>query len=294
MRSLLLAMLIATLSYTDPEAKLGLPLARASGATVQLPRHRLVGVILSTSQALLWDEETGEYQLRRVGDEILGGRIVALEEDMILLERGEEREEIGIMPPPQRRIAARRSRRLPPMIVQVAPVDQEPPAAPAPSASALSPMAPALPPPLPQTPTQPPPDPMSPPAPIQGPPPSLPPPAPPQPPAPPAGPPQLAPVQALSRARLERALEALAGPEQPVTLAQHPGGGYRILALQAGGLADGLGLRPGDIVLRIDGRPIHSVGDAASAYAWLRLTDQFTVDVVRDGRLLTLRYVFQP
>ncbi|MCS6914576.1 MAG: PDZ domain-containing protein [Myxococcales bacterium] len=281
MRSPLLAMVIATLSYIASGAEGGLPLARASDAATQLPRHRLVGVILSTSQVLLWDEETGEYQLRRVGDEIMGGRIVALEEDMILLERGEEREEIGIMPPPQRRIAARRSRRLPPMIVQVAPVDQEP------SAATLAPQAPAQPVPGPMPlPAQPVPGPM--PLPIQ---PQSPPPVPP---APPAAAPQLGPVQALSRAQLERTLEALGGSEPPVALAPHPSGGYRILAVQAGSLAEGMGLRPGDIVLRIDGRPIHSVGDAVSAYAWLRLTDQFTMDVLRDGRLLTLRYVFQP
>ena len=32
----------------------------------------------------------------------------------------------------------------------------------------------------------------------------------------------------------------------------------------------------GDIILRIDGRPISRMEDAAAAYAWLRVTDRFS------------------
>jgi hypothetical protein len=46
--------------------------------------------------------------------------------------------------------------------------------------------------------------------------------------------------------------------------------------------------------MRVDGRAINGVDDASAAYAWLRVTDRFTVDVVRDGRPLTLRYVIAP
>lgn len=46
-----------------------------------------------------------------------------------------------------------------------------------------------------------------------------------------------------------------------------------------------------DVVLRIDGRPINGVEDASAVSAWVRITDKFTVEVVRDGRPVHLRYV---
>lgn len=328
----LLAVLFASLTVTPlAHAQEPRPAGDPAGAE---SRHRLVGVILSTSQALLWDDESGEYQLRRVGDELYGGQIVAMEEDVVIVERGEAREEIGISSPPQRKVAARRSRRLPAMIIQVGPgaaADQPQALAPlAPQPAQPRPMAPqptqpqvdappaappaalpALPQPAPQAPllAPAPADALAPPA--AAPAPAAPTYAPPAPEpqaapapayAPPAPQPQAAPaprvqadprgVMPLSRAQLERELGAMGGPQQPVVLTANPQGGFRIAALRAGSLADSIGLRAGDVVLRIDGRPINGLGDAASAYAWLRLTEQFTIDVVRDGRLVTLRYAF--
>jgi S1-C subfamily serine protease len=77
-----------------------------------------------------------------------------------------------------------------------------------------------------------------------------------------------------------------------VTAARH--GGFRLAALAPGCFFERIGLRVNDIVLRVDGRPLASVEDASAAYAWLRVTDRFSVDIIRDGRPLTLRYVITP
>jgi hypothetical protein len=48
------------------------------------------------------------------------------------------------------------------------------------------------------------------------------------------------------------------------------------------------------VIVRLDGRPINRVEDASAAYAWLRIADHFSVDVLRNGRPVQLRYLVQP
>ncbi|MSP61234.1 MAG: hypothetical protein EXR72_12990 [Myxococcales bacterium] len=67
-------------------------------------------------------------------------------------------------------------------------------------------------------------------------------------------------------------------------------GGYRIAALHPGSYVESLGFRAGDIVQRIDGRPIRTPDDAARAHAWLRVADRFTIDVLRDGAPVQLHF----
>ena len=74
---------------------------------------------------------------------------------------------------------------------------------------------------------------------------------------------------------------------------QQPSGGFRLAAVRPGSFFERIGLRPNDVVLRVDGRPINGVEDASAAYAWLRVTNQFAVEILRDGRPVTLRYVIQ-
>jgi S1-C subfamily serine protease len=93
------------------------------------------------------------------------------------------------------------------------------------------------------------------------------------------------------RAFLDRGLSDFAALDEQVTLTQLPQGGFRIAALRQGSFLERMGLRAGDIILRVDGRPLNGVDDASAAYAWVRVTDRFTVEVVRAGRPLTLRYV---
>jgi hypothetical protein len=48
------------------------------------------------------------------------------------------------------------------------------------------------------------------------------------------------------------------------------------------------------VVLRVDGRNINGVDDASAAYAWLRVTSHFSVDLVREGRPLRLHFRIAP
>jgi S1-C subfamily serine protease len=90
--------------------------------------------------------------------------------------------------------------------------------------------------------------------------------------------------------------EALA---EQVTVEPAAGGGYRLTSLRPGSILEMLGLRAGDVVLRMDGRPINTLEDAARAHAWLRASQEqgpgtnqasskFVIDAVRDGTQVQL------
>jgi S1-C subfamily serine protease len=76
-----------------------------------------------------------------------------------------------------------------------------------------------------------------------------------------------------------------------VSLSRGPRGGFRLTRITPNSFVARAGLVPGDIVLGVDGRPLNGIEDASAAYAWLRVTDHFVIDVVRDGRPVRLRYV---
>ena len=434
-------MLASLLAFALPVLANADQTAAPAGATpVARPAH-LVGVILSSAQALLWDDERGEYVLHRVGEDAFGGRLVELDADHVVIERGEAREVMELSAPPQMRVAAKRQpKRLPAMVISAAPerdalaasgvasptgtvgslpspsalspgaessldtkqthsaeaavatapsaelalasVPAVSPAAPgapasapaaapavpgapasAPAAAPAVPGAPAsAPAAAPAVPGAPASAPAAAPA-VPGAPASAPAAAPavpgapasapaaavpgapapavpapatpaaspvpasvaaspapavsaPSPPAPapaaaatppitsptaPSGPatPSAAvtsgrrPVAAMliPRADLDRELGDFATLSQDVQVAAQPEGGFRIAAVRSGSFFERIGLRPNDVVLRVDGRAINGVEDASAAYAWLRVTNKFSVDVMRDGRPLTLRFV---
>lgn len=95
----------------------------------------------------------------------------------------------------------------------------------------------------------------------------------------------------IPRADLDRELSDFNALGAQVAAVVGPRGGFRIVSLRPGCFFERIGLRPGDVVMRVDGRPINAMEDASRAYAWLRVTDHFTVDVWRAGRALTLRYI---
>jgi S1-C subfamily serine protease len=99
------------------------------------------------------------------------------------------------------------------------------------------------------------------------------------------------PVVVIPRNVLDRELQDFGALSDQVSLARNARGGFRLTRIQPGSFADRIGLQTGDVVLRVDGRPLNGVEDASAAYAWLRITDKFTVDVVREGRPVRLRYV---
>jgi hypothetical protein len=445
----------------------------APAPVVAQARPRLVGVILSSAQALLWDDERGEYVIRKVGDDLPAGRIVELDADHVVLERGEQRDVVEISAPPQMKVATRRTRRMPAMIISAvtpgadapqasgasvpavdaqqalaaklaaavpqsrveivgartavvaAPVDgasspvgtdvapvggvapqvggvapqvggvapqvsgvaaagdgvapsggaaatayaqqggvaapvngdglaaagaplvvaapQQPQATPssavmtsaAPQSQVIAGQAPVA---MNQSPvvvpqsqvavpqqspgavqpsqvplTQSPADTgvsgnASPTAAMQT---VIAPAVSASPPAPSsaggaAATPQAAqPAAALSatatpaavsavmipRGDLDRALGDFGALSRDVDIAQQPQGGFRLTRIQPGSFAARAGLRADDVILRVDNRAINGVDDAAAAYAWLRVTNHFSVDVMRGGKLVTLRYV---
>ena len=94
----------------------------------------------------------------------------------------------------------------------------------------------------------------------------------------------------LSRNEFERHLSNLDELDDEVAIVAAPQGGFQLAQIRPGGFVESLGLRSGDVVLAVDGRRIASADDAARAYAWLRVIDHFTVDVVRGGERVHLRY----
>jgi S1-C subfamily serine protease len=100
----------------------------------------------------------------------------------------------------------------------------------------------------------------------------------------------VAPYVRIPRDVLERELADVGALASQIALEREPTGGYRLMALQSGTFLERIGLRAGDVVLRVDGRPINSLDDASRAYAWLRVTDRFTVEVLRNGAPVVLRY----
>jgi type II secretory pathway component PulC len=404
----LVALVIAILPsavHAQEAAPAPAPVVVPTTPTPAPARPRLIGVILTGAQALLWDEQRGEYALKKVGDELAGGRIIGLEMDRVIIESNGVREAIEMAPAPGAK-SLKRARRMPALIVgapqeeptqaslgrgpsspqyplgafAAAATAETPPApqvlqaptapaapapaiaiatappAPLPPAMAVAPPAPAQmisvapPPPVTAAPAPvpsvvvAPPAPPAPPvavAPVPPAPPPVPvaaspappvvvaPPAPPAPPiavapapppvpaapaiaptgsvppveplAPPAtpervtvdGPPPSpdSPVIVIPRSVLDQELQDFAALSDQVSLARAPRGGFQLTRIQRGSFADRIGLAAGDVVLRIDGRPINGLEDASAAYAWLRVTERFNVDVVRNGRPIRLRYV---
>jgi S1-C subfamily serine protease len=69
--------------------------------------------------------------------------------------------------------------------------------------------------------------------------------------------------------------------------------GLRIDAVAAGSLFAKAGLRAGDVVTSVDGRPLHSLDDAANLYARAPAMKAATASVLRGGKPVTLRVSIQ-
>jgi hypothetical protein len=66
--------------------------------------------------------------------------------------------------------------------------------------------------------------------------------------------------------------------------------GHRIVALDEGGIFEGVDLAPGDTLLRINGMPIERPEQALAAWDALRVASELTVDFLREGEARQLRY----
>lgn len=97
----------------------------------------VVGVILATGQALLWDEHEPQYRVVRVGDVVAGWKVVAVEAARVVVTNGHARDELSLEEAPQP-IALRISepppkapRQLPTTTVEIKTRTKPAPAAPA-------------------------------------------------------------------------------------------------------------------------------------------------------------------
>ncbi len=261
-------------------------LARPAGADQEvadevLPAYaplRVVGVVLETGQALFWDERTSEYRLGRVGEELYGWKIVALEPKRVLVAQSGVQDQLELQQAPTSFLpvpAKPGARRELPSVIVVA----EPPApTPAPAAPAATPSAPA------PSPAAPAPAPTAPPA-ATAPPrdvPAAPPPA--------TSPALLEESYSIARVELERELTDFGRVMAAVQVKAAPGGGFVITHLQAGSWLTKIGLREGDVVRSVVGERVSTVDDAARVYARLRGIRSFNVEIERGSKHLVLRY----
>ncbi len=98
------------------------------------------------------------------------------------------------------------------------------------------------------------------------------------------------PAQTLSRRELDWALSDFAALSRQIRIERVEDGGVRIAELERGSFLAKLGIKRGDVVLRVAGHPIDTVDQAAAAYAALADARDVVVELERRGKPLRLRY----
>lgn len=96
----------------------------------------------------------------------------------------------------------------------------------------------------------------------------------------------------IARAELDAALANFGGLAASFRATFTPDG-VRFDTIRDGTLLTKIGLRKGDVVTYVDGQPLRSLDDAASLYARAGTVRNTTLQVVRDGKLVTLRVAIQ-
>jgi S1-C subfamily serine protease len=99
----------------------------------------------------------------------------------------------------------------------------------------------------------------------------------------------------MSEGRVRRAYIGIVGGSRPLPprVASRVGRdqGIEIVEVVSGSPADRAGLRPEDLILSVDGSAMSDVGDLQRLMVAERIGARLEVDVVRDGRFLTLELV---
>lgn len=250
-RSLLASMLLATVSVAAGPV----PVAQAASATAaaeEMPEPAYaplaaVAIMLETGQALLFDESSGKYRVVMVGELAGDWKVVAIEEDRVIVLHGDQRDELGLVPPPRPIEGVR----LPHTVVRMS-KNGPPPAEANPTPAPCTPCGPAAPAAVVVARTKPAPAPEDPSVPHK-----------------------------LSRQELNRELGDFdrLGAAVDVSLAE--GGGFRLTRVEKSSWPYKMGLRQGDIIRSVAGERVANVEDAARVYARLRATRQFTIEVDR-------------
>ena len=73
----------------------------------------------------------------------------------------------------------------------------------------------------------------------------------------------------------------------------NPGGGLMVEEAPSGSLTEKLGLRLGDVLLRINGQPVSNHGDLQRLYQQLAQLGQVRLDIMRGGAPSQLRYTIE-
>jgi type II secretory pathway component PulC len=235
-------------------ALLGFLLAAGPAAADEPLKGRLIGVILDTGQALLWDETTSKYALREVGEEFQGQRIIGMEKDRVQLEHAT----LELAHPPM--VSKKAAKKMPAVIVTA---NGDPRMGAVGAAVTPAAAAPSQPPGLVEA-------------------------------APPAPAPPFVPgkkeviTQDIPRSQIEVGLADFAQLSEEVQVQKMDGGGWRLVRVKDGCVLRKLGLRDGDVVRRVSDLPINTFDDAASVYARIRTWNHLTLAVERDGRPVTI------
>ncbi len=93
------------------------------------------------------------------------------------------------------------------------------------------------------------------------------------------------------RSHLQRSLDDGFGPGRDVVASFEAERGLRLATVKPGSFVSKVGLRSGDLIRSVDGRPLRSPEDGLAAVAWLRVADQVRVELVRNGQPVTFQYV---
>lgn len=99
-------------------------------------------------------------------------------------------------------------------------------------------------------------------------------------------------IQTVKRTELEAALSDFARLGKDIGFTRLPRG-VRLGKVTTGSYFWKLGLRDGDVVSAIDGKPLRTLDDAAAAYARLGSAQKLAVDVERGNARGTLRFVLK-
>lgn len=96
----------------------------------------------------------------------------------------------------------------------------------------------------------------------------------------------------LARKDVDAALADFGALASSISAAFTPGG-LRLDAVTEGTIFTKAGLRTGDVIVSVDGKPLRSLDDAADLYARASTTKVATLAVLRAGKPLVLRVAIQ-
>ncbi|HYT86820.1 MAG TPA: PDZ domain-containing protein, partial [Burkholderiales bacterium] len=96
--------------------------------------------------------------------------------------------------------------------------------------------------------------------------------------------------QRVDRRQLQQQLGRPEFLSQALIVPNPGGGGFLVREVQSGSLYEKLGLRPGDVIRNVNGRPITNMDDVMRLYQQFGSAERVLVDVQRQGRSETLYY----